>query len=284
LIAASIAFVALVGGAFAFRLLPSKPAAKHNPSVAAPKDADGAGPWVDNTTTKPVATGARCGELQVESTPSGARVLLDGRESGFTPVTLKEVPAGRHALVLEGDGGTVRRTVRVQAGERTVASYEITSGFLSVISRLPVEVYLGSRKLGASGDTHMLLPPGQYGITLVNTRFRYKGEVEVTVRPGEVTTHTVQLPTGSLHVNTASGAEILVDGERVGTSPASSLSVAIGTRDVLVRHPQFGERRQSVEVVADRPVELSVPFDGATPRTPPRLAPLSMTPPPNRSR
>jgi hypothetical protein len=276
--------VALVGGAFAFRLLPGKPAAKHNPSVAATKEPEGSGPWVDNAAAKPVATIGPGGELQVESTPPGARVLLDGRESGFTPVTLKDVPAGRHALVLEGDGGTVRRTVRVQAGERTVASYEITSGFLSVISRLPVEVYLGSRKLGASGDTHMLLPPGQYGVTLVNTRFRYKGEVEITIRAGEVTTHTVQLPSGSLNVNTAPGAEILVDGERVGTSPTNSLSVAIGTREVLVKHPQLGERRQSGEVVADRPVELNVAFEGATPRTPPRLAPLSMTPPPTRSR
>jgi hypothetical protein len=87
-----------------------------------------------------------------------------------------------------------------------------------------------------------------------------------------------------LNVNTAPGAEILVDGERVGTSPTNSLSVAIGTREVLVKHPQLGERRQSVEVVADRPVELNVAFEGATPRTPPRLAPLSMTPPPTRSR
>jgi hypothetical protein len=200
-------------------------------------------------------------------------------------VTLKDVPAGRHALVLEGDGGTVRRTVRVQPGERTVASYEITSGFLSVISRLPVEVYQGSRKIGDSGDTHILLAPGQYRVALVNTRFRYRAETEITIRPGEVTTHTAQLPSGSLIVNTSPGAEILVDGERVGTSPTKTLPVAIGTREVLVRHPKFGERRQSVEIVADRPTELSVAFEGAGARTPPpRLAPLSMAPPPTRSR
>ena len=56
---------------------------------------------------------------------------------GFTPLTVKNVSAGRHALILEGESGTLRRTVRVQAGERTVARYEITAGFLSVSSRIP---------------------------------------------------------------------------------------------------------------------------------------------------
>jgi hypothetical protein len=53
-----------------------------------------------------------------------------------------------------------------------------------------------------------------------------------------------------------------------------------------VRHPQLGERRQSIEVLAgNKPVELNVIFDGApTPRTPPKLAPLSMPVPDRRSR
>ena len=37
-------------------------------------------------------------------------------------MTVKNVAAGRHALVLEGESGTLRRTIRVQAGERTVAA------------------------------------------------------------------------------------------------------------------------------------------------------------------
>ena len=189
------------------------------------------------------------------------------------------------SLVLEGEAGTVRRTVRVQAGERTVARYEITAGFLSVFSRIPVDIYQGSRKIGASGDKSILLAPGQYKVSLVNSHFHYSAEAEFTIKPGEVTTHTVELPMGSLVVNTATGADILIGGEKVGTAPMAAIQIPIGTREVTVRHPQFGERRQSVEVMGDRPVELNVTLEGSNaPRTQPKLAPLSMPVPQRRSR
>jgi hypothetical protein len=84
---------------------------------------------------------------------------------------------------------------------------------------------------------------------------------------------------GVLVVNTAHGAEVFVEGERVGSAPLGPIPVAIGTREVLVRHVQLGERRQSVEITSGKPVELSVVFEGsAGPRPQPRLAPLSMPP------
>jgi hypothetical protein len=59
----------------------------------------------------------------------------------------------------------------------------------------------------------------------------------------------------------------------------AAIQVPIGTREVLVRHPQFGERRQSVDIVRGQPVDLSVILKEAdAPRTAPRLAPLSMPP------
>jgi hypothetical protein len=288
LIAASVMLVALVGSVFAFGVIPIGKSDKPSASVVNKEkenDTNADTPWVDGTAPAAAPSGPG-GELQVESTPPGARVQLDGRESGFTPVTLKDVSAGKHALVLEGDAGTVRRTVNVRSGERTVARYEITAGFLSVISRIPVDVYQGSRKLGASGDQHILLAPGQYKVTFVNNHFRFKADVELTIRPGEVTTHTVELPTGLLAVNTVAGAEILIEGERVGTAPIAPVTVPIGTREVIVRHPQLGERRQSVEVFGDgKTVALSVILEGENaPRTQPRLAPLQLPPPERRSR
>ena len=67
----------------------------------------------------------------------------------------------------------------------------------------------------------------------------------------------------------------------MGVAPLAPFRVPIGSREVLVRHADLGERRLSVEVVLGQPTELSVVFrDSAapTPQTPPRLAPLSMPP------
>jgi hypothetical protein len=226
-----------------------------------------------------VAATGPTGELRVESTPDGARVMLDGRESGFTPLTLLTVPAGRHLLVLEGENGTVRRTVRVQAGERTIARYEITGGFIAITSKFPVEIYEGSRKVGLSSEGHISMTPGRHKVTLVNGRFNYRAEVELAVKAGEVTTHTIEVPMGVLIVNTTPGAEIFVDGERVGSAPLPPIPAALGSREVVVRHVDYGERRESIDVVPGKPVELSVIFENTKgPRPQPRLAPLSMPP------
>jgi hypothetical protein len=174
----------------------------------------------------------------------------------------------------------VRRTVRVQAGERTIARYEITGGFIAITSKFPVEVYEGKKKIGISSEGHISMTPGRHKITLVNGRFNYRMDVELNVKAGEITTHNVELPLGTLVVITAPGAEIFVDGERMGSAPLVPFSTAVGTREVLVRHVDLGERRQSVDVTPGKPVELSVLFEGATPgpRQQPKLAPLSMPP------
>ncbi len=59
------------------------------------------------------------GALEVVSRPGGARVFLDGKLIGNTPLLLQTIPAGEHAVRLEYDG--YRRwssSVRVVAAER----------------------------------------------------------------------------------------------------------------------------------------------------------------------
>jgi PEGA domain/Protein kinase domain len=72
-------------------------------------------------------TAAFVGSLSVDSRPAGATVFMDGKLIGTTPVSLKSVPAGEHAIRLEHDG--YRRwssSVRVVASEqnRVTASLE----------------------------------------------------------------------------------------------------------------------------------------------------------------
>jgi hypothetical protein len=71
----------------------------------------------------------------------------------------------------------------------------------------------------------------------------------------------------------------------MGSAPLGAVPVAVGSRDVLVRHVNFGERRQSVDVAPGGPTELNLLFDGAGagPRPQPKLAPLSMPPPPRQT-
>jgi serine/threonine-protein kinase len=92
---------------------PARPAAERTEALP-PSDASG-------------TAGRFAGRLSVESNPTGARVFLDNRLIGTTPLAVPSVPAGSHAIRLERDG--YRRwssSVRVVAAEqnRVTASLE----------------------------------------------------------------------------------------------------------------------------------------------------------------
>ena len=121
-------------------------------------------------------------------------------------------------------------------------------GLLTVSSRIPVDIYTRGRRIGASNSGEIVLASGTHRIELVNRRFNYRDEVSLEVAPGELTSYSVSLPYGSVRIETSPGAEIWIEGERVGEAPLSDVPVAIGTREVVVRHADRRERRQPVEV------------------------------------
>lgn len=66
------------------------------------------------------------GTLVVQTTPFGARVLLDGAEAGRTPLEPLEVAPGPHELRVEApDHEPATRTVTVEGGRRLLVSVEL---------------------------------------------------------------------------------------------------------------------------------------------------------------
>ena len=110
----------------------------------------------------------------------------------------------------------------------------------------------------------------------MNAHYGYREDAEFTIKAGEISTHTVTLPEGSLRINTEPGAEIFVEGELDGIAPLGR-PVPIGAREVLVRHP-IRRTASSVDVVLGaRRIERDSGRNRPAP-TPPRLPPLSMPP------
>jgi hypothetical protein len=221
-------------------------------AVAPPATAPAARP------AAPAPPAKRVGQLLVESTPPGARVFLDGKLRGESPLTLQDVPVGKHRLVLESRSGTITRVVEIRPGGRTIANDVIMTGWLAVFSRIPLEVYVAGRRLGTTDGEQFMLAPGRHQVTFVNKHFNYRETKTLDVQPGIVTSHSVALPMGTVRVTAPAGAEVWVEGERVGQAPLDELQVPIGTREIVVRHPDFGERRETVEVRYGQTTEVSL--------------------------
>jgi hypothetical protein len=145
---------------------------------------------------------ASTGNLLVETTPKGAKVSVDGKHRGQTPLTVTELTPGKHKVVLESnDGVVIRRDVTIRAGERAVASELMVSGWLTVHSRVPVEVHVGGRRVGASGDPQITLSPGRHKVTFVNRKLNIRQTRTIEIRAGSIASHTFSVPSGSVKVD-----------------------------------------------------------------------------------
>ena len=61
--------------------------------------------------------GPNVGRLIITSQPSGAKVTIDGKPAGETPLTIDNVKPGRHTIAIASEQGSARRTIRVDAGQ-----------------------------------------------------------------------------------------------------------------------------------------------------------------------
>lgn len=151
-------------------------------------------------------------------------------------------------------------------------------GFLAAFSRIPMDIYADGKRIGNTDDARqLLLSSGNHRIEFASERFHYRSALTVTIRPGVTSSHTVALPSGQVRVTTTPGAEVWVEGERVGVAPMDAIPIPIGTREVVVKDPSFGERRESVEVKYGETAELTLMpgVPNTEPQETPRLAPLN---------
>lgn len=130
------------------------------------------------------------GRLLVRSSPAGARVILDSKDVGATPLTLRSLSIGRHALRVTQDGylpedrsviltaaqpaqslivDLVPRTGAPAAG-RSAATTGTEAQFAAplIIESLPAgaQVFMDGRPVGTTPLTLDAIPTGSHALRL----------------------------------------------------------------------------------------------------------------------
>jgi PEGA domain len=202
------------------------------------------------------------GRLEVASEPSGARVTLDGIPRGTTPLVLASVPRGPHTVVITGETTTATRAVTVAPGVTSVVmatlSTGVAAGWVAIVSPIELQVYEGGKLVGLASGDRVMLPGGRHELDLVNTTLEFRTSATVQIQTGKTVTTTVEVPNGSLSINALPWADVLIDDRTIGTTPLANLSISIGQHEVIWRHPQLGERRQTVTVTRQTPVRVGM--------------------------
>ena len=212
------------------------------------------------------------GSLFVRSDPAGAKVTVDNKPAGVTPITVLDLAPGAHAIsVTAADGSNARQSVQVEAGATatlrlsldrpqvaeasTSAVAESSNGWVLFDSPIPLQVLQGGRALGNSGR-RLSLAPGTYDLQLRSADYSTAKRVEITA--GRVSRIDINVPDGTVNLNAAPWAEVYLDGRSLGETPIANASVSAGTHEVIFRNPQFVELRQMVTVASGKATRLAV--------------------------
>ncbi len=204
------------------------------------------------------------GSLRVLTDGATMAVTVDGIERGTSPLTIDDLAPGEHQVLVRGDQRVLRRTVSVKAGETMslvispIPPSVGASGWLAVSSPMVLQLHEGGQLIGTTETQKLMLPVGQHDIEIVNDAIGFRSSRTVTVDAGKVTLEAVEVPSGSLSINAQPWAEVWMDGERVGETPIANLAARPGSHEVLFRHPELGERRETILVTLRQPVRLGV--------------------------
>jgi hypothetical protein len=204
----------------------------------------------------------------VQTEPAKLIVSLDGAERGASPLRLDDVVPGDHHISVKAEHGLVERIVRVTAGETTsviIASTQskpdanaVMAGWLTVASPIPLQIRENGSLLGTSDVEKLMLPSGDHNVDLVDDTLGYRVPLRVKIAPGKTTVSRIDVPDGTLSVNAQPWADVTIDGRRVGQTPIGNVKLPIGRHEVIFRHPDLGERKETVTVTLTQPVRLGV--------------------------
>ena len=208
------------------------------------------------------------GGLRVQTDPARLQVFVDGEAKGVSPVVLDRRAVGAHEVSVRTGSGVIRRTVNVQPRETlslivssTAAPADpgvVRAGWISVTSPVPLELREDGKLIGTTESDRLMLPAGDHDLELSNAALGFTARRTLRVTAGKTATARVDLPNGTLSLNAQPWAEVWVDGERVGDTPIGNLTRRIGTHEVLFRHPEFGERRETVVIAVGKPARIGV--------------------------
>lgn len=194
------------------------------------------------------------GALSVTSRPAGARVTIDGAARGVTPLSISNLQAGSHAVVVDVPAAPARADAAPSPAPVVAAAATAgAGGWLTINSPITVQLFENNALLGSSESRRVMVPAGRHTIDLVNATLGFKATRTIQVAAGSTSAIGVEIPPAPVAINAVPWADVSVDGKAVGTTPLANISVPIGTHEFVFTHPKLGERRQSVVVSLKAP-------------------------------
>ncbi|MEO5820496.1 MAG: PEGA domain-containing protein, partial [Vicinamibacteraceae bacterium] len=225
--------------------------------------------------------------LSIESSPTGAAVTIDGAARGNTPLRL-ELTEGQHALDVSLAGATRHVPLNLAGGTITAHSFEFAAPPAAVVADAAIEIRsepAGGRVLvdgvargttpivvtGLTAGRHEVQVGGPFPTVTKTVTLAAKQQLRFVVTPARTASTTepgttrptrASADTGFITIQSPIVLRIVRNGDFVGTSEDSRLSLPIGHQVIGLENESVGFRDvRTVEVIAGKvtPVPVTLP-------------------------
>jgi serine/threonine-protein kinase len=188
------------------------PPAPASPALVAKPDAR-----AEKVTTAPLT-----GSVVVKSTPAGATVVVDGKDYGGTPLTVRDLAPGAHRVQVARDG------------------------FVTVDRRVTITTTKSQTLTVQLARTHPVSPVA----------------TKPSIAPAPAPAVAGERTPGPLIVESRpEGAKVFVDGRLVGTTPTSVAGIAAGEHAVRLEHEGYRDWSSSIRIEGSEPSRVTASLE-----------------------
>jgi hypothetical protein len=207
------------------------------------------------------------GTLLVQTSQAGVEVMIDGRSSGVTPLSVQLKP-GRYTLEMRGFGVTKVVPVEISAGVKTTQSVKWLRGLR--LGKLKVTTTPGGARISVDGTyrgtaplTLDDVPVGTHVVVAESPSGTVKNHVQIV--ENDLAELEVGIFSGWLTVFAPVEVRVFESGRLLGTSLDGRMLVAAGphTLDLVNKRLGYHEKR-TVEIEPGKHTALSVEVPDGT--------------------
>lgn len=209
----------------------------------------------------------KLGGITVNSEPTKAQCLVNGKSKGETPVTMGDLPSGKYVVELRKDGYTrTYKEVSLLEGQRlnVEVSLEPITGLLLVESSPEgADVAIDGVSKGITPLLISDLKLGTYRISLKSAELLPKTvEVNLTGRTPQGVFVELDSNTARLSFTSSpDGAEVRIDGVLVGTTPFTAPEVKAGEATITITKAGYRPYERKMMLEATKPYEVGAQLE-----------------------
>jgi serine/threonine-protein kinase len=268
--------------------VPAATEAQPSTPPPAPKEKPAGKPSAKAAVAAPVAKVTN-GDLTIVSTPAGATVKLDGRKlTGVTPLTEKEVPIGKHTLLVSAPGyAAVTRPVDITNGAVTTASFPLVASQGTIkVSSTPAgaDIFVDGAAANKKTPSEFSLAKGDHTFMVRMQGYEEAGDL-IHISPGDSLTFAPTLSAarkvegnpfkkvgkffagdekGTLAVTSVpAGALVFINGKRLPGQTPMTASVPVGHLSMAIRKTGFAPVQKAVTIEKGKATSITLPLTAA---------------------